>query len=79
MTRILFEELTSNEEEHIDFLEAQLTLIGQLGEALYAQNTWGSWRIQHSVFERGWGGKEETGEVGSAGERSGATGAHCEK
>ncbi len=37
VTRILFEELTSDEEKHIDFLEAQLTLIGQLGEPLYAQ------------------------------------------
>ena len=33
----LFEELTTDEEEHIDFLEAQLTLIAQLGEPLYAQ------------------------------------------
>ena len=37
VTRMLFEELTSDEEKHIDFLEAQLTLIGQLGEPLYAQ------------------------------------------
>jgi len=37
VTKNLFEQLTANEEEHIDFLEAQLTLIGQLGEALYAQ------------------------------------------
>jgi bacterioferritin len=33
----LFEELTTDEEEHIDFLEAQLTLIEQLGVQLYAQ------------------------------------------
>jgi bacterioferritin len=33
----LFEQLTTDEEEHIDFLEAQLTLIEQLGVQLYAQ------------------------------------------
>jgi bacterioferritin len=37
VTKNLFEQLTGDEEKHIDFLEAQLTLIGQLGEALYAQ------------------------------------------
>jgi bacterioferritin len=37
VTMNLFEELTTDEEKHIDFLEAQLTLINQLGEALYAQ------------------------------------------
>jgi bacterioferritin len=37
VTRILFEKLTSDEEEHIDFLEAQLTLVEQLGLPLYAQ------------------------------------------
>ena len=35
--RILFEKLTSDEEEHIDFLEAQLTLVEQLGLQLYSQ------------------------------------------
>jgi bacterioferritin len=33
----LFEQLTTDEEEHIDFLEEQLTLIAQLGEPLYSQ------------------------------------------
>ncbi len=33
----LFEHLTTDEEEHIDFLEAQLTLIEQLGVQLYSQ------------------------------------------
>ncbi len=33
----LFEELTSDEEEHIDFLETQLELIKQLGVQLYGQ------------------------------------------
>jgi len=33
----LFEELLSDEEKHIDFLETQLTLIEQLGVQLYAQ------------------------------------------
>ena len=37
MTRILFEKLASDEEEHIDFLEAQLTLVEQLGVQLYSQ------------------------------------------
>ncbi len=37
VTRILFESLTSDEEDHIDFLEAQLTLVDQLGLPLYAQ------------------------------------------
>src|SRR5271157_5247811 len=33
----LFEELITDEEKHIDFLEAQLTLIDQLGAQLYSQ------------------------------------------
>jgi bacterioferritin len=37
VTMNLFEQLVSDEEEHIDFLEAQQTLIAQLGEALYSQ------------------------------------------
>ena len=37
VTRILFENLTSDEEDHIDFLEAQLTLVEQLGVQLYSQ------------------------------------------
>jgi len=37
VSKILFEQLTADEEEHIDFLEAQLTLIEQLGVQLYAQ------------------------------------------
>src|SRR6201996_8389842 len=31
----LFEQILGNEEEHIDYLETQLALLGQLGEALY--------------------------------------------
>ena len=38
VTRILFEKLTSDEEDHIDFLEAQLTLVEQLGVQLYHRN-----------------------------------------
>ena len=37
VSKNLFEELTTDEEKHIDFLEAQLTLIEQLGVQLYAQ------------------------------------------
>jgi len=33
----LFEKLTSDEEEHIDFLETQLELVKQIGVQLYAQ------------------------------------------
>ena len=38
VTRDLFEELMHDEEEHIDFLETQLDLIGKLGPELYAQH-----------------------------------------
>jgi bacterioferritin len=31
----IFEEILANEEEHIDYLETQLELLGRLGEALY--------------------------------------------
>ena len=37
VTKNLFEDLLGDEEKHIDFLEAQLTLIDQIGEQLYAQ------------------------------------------
>ncbi len=37
VSKNLFEELTTDEEKHIDFLEAQLTLIEQLGVQIYAQ------------------------------------------
>ena len=33
----LFEKLTSDEEEHIDFLETQIELVKQIGVQLYAQ------------------------------------------
>ncbi len=45
VTMNLFEELTTDEEKHIDFLEAQLTLIAQLGEPLYAQKHVG--KLEH--------------------------------
>jgi bacterioferritin len=38
VTRDLFEELMSDEEEHIDFLETQLDLVEKLGLQLYAQH-----------------------------------------
>lgn len=34
-SRELFEHILVSEEEHLDFLETQLSLIGELGEALY--------------------------------------------
>ena len=37
VTQNLFEKLTHDEEEHIDFLETQLELIKQIGVQLYAQ------------------------------------------
>lgn len=37
VTRDLFEKLMHDEEDHIDFLETQLDLIGRLGLELYAQ------------------------------------------
>ncbi len=37
VTQNLFEQLTSDEEEHIDFLETQIVLIGQIGVQLYGQ------------------------------------------
>jgi bacterioferritin len=41
VTQNLFEQLTHDEEEHIDFLETQLELIKQLGAQLYAQKHMG--------------------------------------
>jgi bacterioferritin len=37
VSKNLFEELTADEEHHIDFLETQLELIKQIGVQLYAQ------------------------------------------
>lgn len=37
VSRVLFEELMKDEEEHIDFLETQIGLINDLGLQLYAQ------------------------------------------
>lgn len=37
VSKILFEELATDEEGHIDFLETQLNLVEQLGIQLYAQ------------------------------------------
>ena len=38
VTRDLFEKLMHDEEEHIDFLETQIDLVGKLGVELYAQH-----------------------------------------
>ncbi len=38
VTRLLFESLLKDEESHIDYLETQLNLIGELGPQLYAQH-----------------------------------------
>lgn len=37
VSKILFEELATDEEGHVDFLETQLNLVEQLGLQLYAQ------------------------------------------
>ena len=37
VSKLLFEDLASDEEGHIDFLETQLNLVDQLGLQLYAQ------------------------------------------
>ena len=37
VSKLLFEDLASDEEGHIDFLETQLELISQIGLPLYAQ------------------------------------------
>lgn len=37
VSKVLFEEIAGDEEEHIDFLETQLELIKQIGIQLYAQ------------------------------------------
>jgi len=37
-SRDLFAKLVSDEEEHVDWLEAQLTLIEQMGESNYLQS-----------------------------------------
>jgi bacterioferritin len=38
VTRDLFEDLMKAEEEHIDFLETQIGLVGTLGVELYSQH-----------------------------------------
>ena len=38
VTRDLFEQLTHDEEEHIDFLETQIDLVAKIGPELYAQH-----------------------------------------
>jgi bacterioferritin len=41
VTMALFEHLAHDEEEHIDFLETQIGLIGQVGIQLYCQKHMG--------------------------------------
>jgi len=41
VTRDIFEKLMHDEEEHIDFLETQMSLIGSVGVELYAQKHMG--------------------------------------
>ncbi|WP_375459805.1 bacterioferritin [uncultured Enterovirga sp.] len=47
VSKILFEELATDEEGHIDFLETQLNLIEQLGLALYSQRHIGKLDDEH--------------------------------
>lgn len=42
ISRELLEDILESEEEHIDWLETQLSLIARLGEALYLQSKMGS-------------------------------------
>jgi len=42
ISRELFEEILESEEEHIDFLETQLDLVGKVGEQNYLQSQLGS-------------------------------------
>jgi len=42
ISRELFEDILEREEEHIDFLETQLDLIGQVGLQNYLQSQMGS-------------------------------------
>ncbi len=44
---ILFEELATDEEGHIDFLEEQLDLISKLGVELYSQHHIGELEGSH--------------------------------
>jgi bacterioferritin len=41
VTRLLFESILSSEEEHVDYLETQLSLMDSLGEQLYLQQQMG--------------------------------------
>jgi bacterioferritin len=47
VSKILFEELATDEEGHIDFLETQLNLIEQVGVQLYSQKHIGSLEDDH--------------------------------
>ncbi len=47
VSRILFEELATDEEGHIDFLEEQLDLISKLGVELYSQHHIGELEGSH--------------------------------
>ena len=38
VTRLLFESILSSEEEHVDYLETQLSLLDALGDGLYLQH-----------------------------------------
>jgi bacterioferritin len=47
VTRDMFEELMRAEEEHIDFLETQIDLIGKIGVELYSQRHIGKLKDDH--------------------------------
>jgi bacterioferritin len=47
VSRDLFEDLTKDEEHHVDFLETQLDLIGRIGLELYTQSHVGGLESEH--------------------------------
>jgi bacterioferritin len=47
VTRDIFEELMRAEEEHIDFLETQIDLVGKIGIELYSQRHIGKLEGDH--------------------------------
>ena len=83
VTKNLFEKSTADEEEYIDFLEAQLTLIGHLGVQLYSQKHVGHlpwrrssalrWSGSKVISSDGVGDDQDFSHDGGQGDFAGAT------